>query len=279
MQLKHRTRFPLYALLTLSIVAISSMPSARAADDDTGAQSALVAATEGSQRSEANRARDKYRHPLQTLAFFGIKPTMTVVEISPGAGWYTEILAPFLKDHGKLYEAVGGGPGAKTFEDKLKADPAVYGHVIVTTLKPPAETDIAPAGTADIVLTFRNVHDWLAHGNAEDYFKAFYRALKPGGILGVTDHRADPSQPQDPLAKNGYVRQDYMIQLAEKAGFKLAGASEINANPKDLRDHPVWYLPPTLRQGDKDRAKYLAIGESDRMTLKFVKPATEAQAH
>jgi predicted methyltransferase len=272
MQMKHRIRFPLFVLLILSIVAISPMPSARAARDDTGTQAALAAAIAGPHRSEANKARDKYRHPLETLTFFGIKPEMTVVEISPGAGWFTEILAPFLKDHGKLYEAVGGGPGAKTFEDKLKADPAVYGRIIVSTLKPPAETDIAPAGTADMVVTFRNVHDWLAHGNAADYFKAFYRALKPGGILGVTDHRADPSQPQDPLAKNGYVRQDYMIRLAEQAGFKLAGASEINANPKDLRDHPVWYLPPTLRLGEKDRAKYLAIGESDRMTLKFVKP-------
>jgi predicted methyltransferase len=272
MQMKHRIRFPLFVLLILSTVAISPMLSARAARDDTGTQAALAAAIAGPHRSEANKARDKNRHPLETLTFFGIKPEMTVVEISPGAGWFTEILAPFLKDHGKLYEAVGGGPNAKTFEDKLKADPAVYGRIIVTTLKPPAETDIAPAGAADMVLTFRNVHDWVAHGNAEDYFKAFYRALKPGGILGVTDHRADLSQPQDPLAKNGYVRQDYMIRLAEQAGFKLAGASEINANPKDLRDHPVWYLPPTLRQGEKDRAKYLAIGESDRMTLKFVKP-------
>ena len=272
MQVKHRFRFPLYALLALSIVAISSMPSATASQDDTGAQAALAAAIAGPQRSQANKARDKYRHPLETLTFFGIKPTMTVVEISPGAGWYTEILAPFLKDHGKLYEAVGGGAGAKTFDDKLKADPADYGQVIVTTLKPPAETEIAPAGSADMVLTFRNVHDWIAHGNAQDYFKAFYRALKPGGILGITDHRADPSQPQDPSAKNGYVRQDYMIQLAQQAGFKLAGASEINANPKDLRDHPVWYLPPTLRMGEKDRDKYLAIGESDRMTLKFTKP-------
>ncbi len=279
MQVKHRIRFPLFVLLTLSIVAISPMPSARAAHDDSGTQPALAAAIAGPQRSEANRARDKYRHPLETLTFFGIKPEMTVVEISPGAGWYTEILAPLLKDHGKLYEAVGGGAGAKTFEDKLKADPAVYSQVIVTTLKPPAETDIAPAGAADMVLTFRNVHDWLAHGNTEDYFKAFYRALKPGGILGVTDHRADPSQPQDPIAKNGYMRQDYMVWLAEQAGFKLMGASEINANPKDLRDHPVWYLPPTLRQGEKDRAKYLAIGESDRMTLTFIKPATVAQAH
>jgi predicted methyltransferase len=273
MSFQHRIRFTLLVLLTLSVIAIAQMQSA-AAQDDASAAAALKAAIAGPQRSDANKARDKYRHPFETLTFFGITPEMTVVEISPGTGWYTEILAPFLKDHGKLYEAVGGGAGAKTFDDKLKADPAVYGQVIVTTLQPPAETDIAPAGTADMVLTFRNVHDWLPRGTTQDYFKAFYRALKPGGILGITDHRADPSQPQDPNAKNGYVRQDYMIQLAEQAGFKLAGTSEINANPKDLRDHPVWNLPPTLREGEKDRAKYLAIGESDRMTLKFTKPAT-----
>jgi predicted methyltransferase len=126
-----------------------------------------------------------------------------------------------------------------------------------------------------MIVTFRNIHDWLPHGDTQDYFKAFYRALKPGGILGITDHRADPSQPQDPNAKNGYVRQDYMIQLAEQAGFKLVGTSEINANPRDPRNQPVWNLPPTLRLGQEDRAKYLAIGESDRMTLKFTKPETE----
>jgi predicted methyltransferase len=271
--MKRRTSLPTYILLALSIVAISTARSADATPSDAGTLAALQAAVAGSDRSEANKARDKYRHPVETLTFFGIQPDMTVVEISPGTGWYTEILAPFFKDHGKLYEAVGGGPGAKAFAEKLKSDPAVYGKVIVTTLQPPAETDIAPAGSADMVLTFRNVHDWLPRGTTQDYFKAFYRALKPGGILGITDHRADPTQPQDPNAKNGYVRQDYMVQLAEQAGFKLAGSSEINANPKDLRDHPVWNLPPTLRQGEKDRDKYLTIGESDRMTLKFIKPA------
>jgi len=205
---------------------------------------ALQAAIIGPQRSEANKARDKYRHPLETLTFFGIKPDMTVVEIWPGNGWYTEILAPFLKDHGKLYEAVGGGAGAKAFEEKLKADRAVYGEVIVTVLQPPAETEIAPAGAADMILTFRNVHDWLPRGNTEDYFKAFYRALKPGGILGITDHRADPSQPQDPNAKNGYVRQDNMIQLAEQAGFKQMGdlgdqcKSEGPAEPAGVESAP-----------------------------------------
>jgi predicted methyltransferase len=239
MQVKQRIRFSLFALLTLSMVPISPISSAIAAQGDPGTVAALQAAVTGPQRSEANKARDKYRHPVQTLAFFGIRPDMTVVEIWPGNGWYTEILAPFLKDHGKLYEALGGGAGAKAFEEKLKADRAVYGEVIVTVLQPPAETEIAPAGAADMILTFRNVHDWLPRGNTEDYFKAFYRALKPGGILGITDHRADPSQPQDPIAKNGYVRQDYMIQLAEQAGFKLMGTSEINANPKDQRNQRI----------------------------------------
>ena len=265
--MKYQIKLPLFVLLAVAIAAISLTQSAVA--DDAGTVAALQAAIAGPQRSDANKARDKYRHPLETLTFFGIKPDMTVVEISPGSGWYTEILAPFLKDHGKLYEAVGGGAGAKTFDEKLKADPAIYGQVIV---QPPAQTEIAPAGSADMVLTFRNVHNWLPRGTTADYFKAFYRALKPGGVLGITDHRADSSQPQDPKAENGYVRQDYTIHIAEQAGFKLAGTSEINANPKDPRNQPVWNLPPTLRQGDKDRDKYLAIGESDRMTLKFVKP-------
>jgi predicted methyltransferase len=148
--------------------------------------------------------------------------------------------------------------------------------VIVTELEPPGKVDIAPPGSADLVLTFRNVHDWMHEGDAQDVFNAMYKALKPGGILGVVDHRANPNAPQDLKALSGYVRQDYMVKLAEQAGFKLVGESEINANPRDDRNHPagVWTLPPTLRLKDKERAKYLAIGESDRMTLKFVKPAT-----
>jgi predicted methyltransferase len=222
---KHRISFSWVVLFALSIVTLSLTHGAETAENDRNTAAALQAAIAGPQRSEANKARDQYRHPLQTLTFFGIKPGMTVVEIWPGNGWYTEILAPFLKDRGKLYEAVGMGAGARAFEEKLKADPAVYGEVIVTVLQPPAETAIAPAGTADMILTFRNVHDWLPRGNPADYFKAFYRALKPGGTLGITDHRANPSQPQDPNAKNGYVRQDYMIELAKQAGFKLAGTS------------------------------------------------------
>jgi predicted methyltransferase len=267
---KHRKQSLFLFLCVCVTLAISSAGLAALANNPITA-AALKAAIDGPQRPPENKARDRYRHPFETLSFFGIKPDMTVIEIAPGGGWYTEILAPFLKERGKLYEAVGNGRNAKAFAEKLKANPAVYGNVIVLNSGDAADF---PAGTADMVLTFRNVHDWIPRGTAPDFFKAFYRALKPGGILGITDHRADPSQPQDPKAKNGYVRQDYMIQLAEQAGFKLVGTSEINANPKDLRDHPVWYLPPTLRQGDKDRAKYLAIGESDRMTLKFIKPAT-----
>ncbi len=268
--MRHRSRFLFLTLCLFASVAIS--PAGFAALENTpNTATALKAAIDGSQRSAANKERDKYRHPFETLTFFGIKPDMTVIEISPGDGWYTEILAPFSKDRGKLYEAAGSGRSATALESKLKAKPDVYGKVMM--LKSGDASDFPP-GTADMVLTFRNVHNWIPRGTADDYFKAFYRALKPGGILGVTDHRADSSQPQDPKAENGYVRQDYLIQLAEKAGFKLAGTSEINANPKDPRAQLVWNLPPTLRQGDKDRAKYLAIGESDRMTLKFVKPAT-----
>ncbi len=279
MRSKNRILLPLLILTGLSFIAIGP-PELRAAETSASTEAALRAAIDGPQRSTANKERDKYRHPLETLEFFGIKPDMTVVEIWPGQGWYTEILAPFLKDHGKLYEAVGGGArSVNAFEQKLKADPAVYGDVTVTLLRPPSKTEIAPPGTADMVVTFRNVHDWLSHDNVQDYFGAFYRALKPGGILGITDHRADPAKPQDPDAKNGYVRQDYMIHLAEQAGFKLVGTSEINANPKDDRNHPVWDLPPTLREGQKDRAKFLAIGESDRMTLKFIKPVSTEKAH
>jgi predicted methyltransferase len=260
---KHRIRFSWVALLALSIVTLSLAHGAETAENDRNTVAALQAVIAGPQRSEANKARDQYRHPLQTLTFFGIKPGMTVVEIWPGNGWYTEILAPFLKERGKLYEAVGMGVGAKAFEEKLKADPAVYGEVIVTVLQPPAETAIAPAGTADMILTFRNVHDRLPRGNTADYFKAFYRALKPGGTLGITDHRANPSQPQDPNAKNGYVRQDYMIELAKRAGFKLAGTSEINANPKDPQNQPVWDLPPPCAS---DKRTAPSIWQSERAT-------------
>lgn len=245
--------------------------------------SALQALANGNHRAEGHRDRNVFRHPAETLAFFGLEDDMVVVEISPGGqGWYTEILAPFLKERGKLYAASYDPESsveyfrvnAKRFSDKLAADPENYGKVIVTILAPPEKLDIAPAGSADMVLTFRNVHNWMRGGYVEEVFDAFYKVLKPGGILGVVQHRGDPNTPQDPSGVRGYVNEDYVIALVERAGFKLVDSSEINANPRDTKDHPegVWMLPPSLRLGDKDRAKYVAIGESDRMTLKFVKP-------
>jgi len=241
----------------------------------------LSAAVNGAHRTPAYQERDRYRHPAETLAFFGVKPEMTVVEIFPGGGWYTEILAPLLKEQGHFY-AAGNDPestsnfsrkSAQRFKDKM-ASHDVYANVNITVLSPPHKTVIAPAGSADAVLTFRNIHNWMKAGSADTIFRSMYVALKPGGILGVVEHRGNPNIPQDPKAGNGYVNQDFAIQLAEKAGFQLVASSEINANPADSKDHPkgVWTLPPTLALKDQDRDKYLKIGESDRFTLKFIKP-------
>ena len=235
----------------------------------------------GEHRSEENRARDVYRHPVETLGFLGIEPDMVVVEISPGGGWYTEILAPLLQDEGTFY-AAGADPeseseyaqrSAKRFADKLGAQPEVYDRTIVTVLAP-GKREIAPRGSADAVLTFRNVHNWMGGGSAKAVFQEMFAALKPGGILGVVEHRGDSEIDQDPKAASGYVRQDFVIALAESVGFEFLESSEINANPSDTRDHPkgVWTLPPSYRLEDVDREKYAGIGESDRMTLKFRKP-------
>lgn len=254
--------------------------SAGAADVDAQLDKILA----GDHREAANAARDKYRHPKETLTFFGVQPDMTVVEIWPSGGWWTEILAPLLKDKGKYYAAYfptewKNTPDymkqrEKAFDAKLAEKPALYGKVVKTKILAPDFVELAPKGSADMVLTFRNVHNWAKAGNAEAMFKAFYDALKPGGVLGVKDHRAKPGTPFEQQIATGYLTEDYVIATAEKAGFKLAGKSEANANPKDTKDHEkgVWTLPPTLALGDKDREKYLAIGESDRMTLKFVKP-------
>jgi len=236
-------------------------------------------------RSEKNKQRDQYRHPQETLEFFGIKPGMTVVEIAPGGGWYTEILSPLLGPQGKLYaahfdpnsEVEYYRNGRAKFERKMDVESDVYGNVEITTFQPPEMFDIAPAGSADAVVTFRNVHNWLRGGREAtvESFKAMYKALKPGGVLGVVEHRLPASQEQDEKASSGYMHQQFVIDVAQDAGFKLVASSEINANPKDTANHPkgVWTLPPSLRLGEQDRDKYLEIGESDRMTLKFVKPA------
>jgi predicted methyltransferase len=260
----------------VSMLAVQPLTASAqtAADGDSAAGASLKKVLDSSSRPATDKDRDRYRHPFETLSWFGLKPDMTVVEIWPGGGWYTEILAPYLKQNGKLYAAVAPGENTAAYRKKLADDTADYGKVVVTDLDPPAKLEIAPPGSADMVLTFRNVHNWMHRGYADDVFKAMYHALRPGGILGIEEHRGNPAVPQDPKATSGYVREDYVIKLAERAGFQLVGRSEINANPKDTRNYPdgVWTLPPTLRLKDVDRSKYLAIGESDRMTFKFVKP-------
>ena len=236
----------------------------------------------GDQRSEENRARDRYRHPKATLLFFGIRPEMSVLEVWPEPGWYTEVMAPLLRDKGKYYAGVIA-PDPKSeyvtrrlddFRRKLAARPEIYGQAAVVTF-PLDGSEVVPPGTLDMVLTFRNIHNWMGRDQAAAAFATMFRALKPGGVLGVTEHRGNPAVPQDPKAKSGYVNEDYAIKLIEAQGFRLEASSQVNANPKDTKDYEqgVWTLPPTYRLGDKDRDKYAAIGESDRFTLKFVKPA------
>ena len=246
------------------------------------ADDALHAAIASSERSAKFVARDGARHPYEELSFFGVTPSSTVVEIWPGGGYWTEILAPYLHDHGTYFLALGAADGDKTeayyaklsapIGPKFTSEPGVYGNVKQTVLALHHD-DIAPPGSADFVLTFRNLHNWMKRGDAAEVLAAIHTALKPGGILGIEDHRARPTKPQDATADSGYVRQDYAVQLIEKAGFKLVGSSEIDANPKDTTDWPqgVWTLPPTYALGDTDRAKYAAVGEADNFVLKFRK--------
>lgn len=234
----------------------------------------------GSQRSEENRARDVYRHPKETLLFFGIRPEMKVLEVWPEPGWYTEVIAPLVRENGKYYAAViAADPSSSyitkrltSYQDKLTAL-GLYDRVQVLTL-PGDGGDVLAPNSLDMVVTFRNVHNWMAAGDAAQVLRTLYKALKPGGILGVVEHRGNPAVPQDPKAKSGYVNEDYLIKLIESAGFRLAAKSEINANPRDTKDYEqgVWTLPPTYRLGAKDHDKYAAIGESDRATLRFEKP-------
>jgi predicted methyltransferase len=269
--------------LMLLMLAFFALASLIARAEQTPAQDdRLEEIVTGDHRSQENKARDQYRNPLETLTFFGIRPDMTVVEVYPGRGWYTEILAPYLKGSGTYYAAEHPGDPSyeavqrslEAFDQKMKAMPELYGEVQRTKLT--KDGDIAPPDSADLVVTFRNVHSWMGSGTENEAFAAMFRALKPGGVLGLVQHRGDPKVPQDPRAGSGYVNEDYVIELAKKAGFELAKKSEINANPKDTKDYPkgVWTLPPSLRLGDEDREKYLEIGESDRMTLKFMKPAS-----
>lgn len=265
------------ARLAVAALLLAGCSTPPASDPRTAR--ALESVIAGEHRSPENRARDVYRHPKETLQFFGIRDDMTVVEVWPGAGWYTEILAPLLRDHGQLYAAVldaNSGEYAKnvveTYRGKLRLRPDLYGKVVITTLAaPPAKNEIAPAGSADLVLTFRNLHNWMMFGWERAALAAMHAALKPGGVLGVVGHRGDPQIPQDPKAASGYVNEEYAIQLIEGAGFRLVARSQINANPNDTRDYEngVWTLPPGFAAGEA--ARYRRIGESDRFTLKFVK--------
>ncbi len=259
-------------LLILLFVTLLPPVAASAAPDNTTAS--LQQAVNGRWRAPANRARDRYRHPIETLQFFGIKPDMTVVELSPGGGWYTEILAPFLYAHGHLIEAAPAT--AAKFNAMLKADPAVYGHIAkVIPFAPPFQVNLGADNSADMVLTFRNTHDWLNHSPAtlDAVFQAAFHVLKPGGVFGVTEHRAKPFADAVDSAKALHrLPEDYLIALALKTGFRVAGVSQINANPGDPEDINVHRLPPDLAGPDGEHAKMKAIGESDRMTLRFVKP-------
>ncbi|MCM2679431.1 class I SAM-dependent methyltransferase [Echinimonas agarilytica] len=241
------------------------------------------------QRREAQSVRDEYRHPVQTLDFFGVKQTDTVIELWPGGGWYTSILAPYLKDNGQLvaanFKVNGADLGNKReayfakagqrFIDKVEQHKDWWGPLKIIEFAPPEMSKLGADNSADVVLTFRNLHNWHGNGGTDEVFAAAYAVLKPGGVFGVVEHRGKVGITSDEIAKSGYMNEDETIAMAKAAGFQLTASSEINANAKDTKDHPkgVWTLPPSLRLKDQDKDKYLEIGESDRMTLKFVKPA------
>ena len=274
-QLASRLLSPLAALL---LIAGCDMGSSD--DEMLTSREALEQAVASDARKAENRARDKYRHPAETLAFFGVEPDQTVVELWPGGGWYSEILAPYLQDAGTLYLAHFATNSPREYRRKAVEktrqwiDQSGYDHASLTSLSK-GSYNIAPPESVDTVLTFRNLHNWLAADYMQQVFDAAYRALKPGGVLGVVEHRAKPGTDLETMKKSGYVTEKLAIAVAQSAGFEPVESSEINANPKDSADHPagVWTLPPSLRLKDQDKDKYLAIGESDRMTLKFVKPA------
>jgi predicted methyltransferase len=271
------------SLSALLAACASPAPVADAAAPATATAPDLAAqkldrAIAGDWRSPENTARDAFRHPRDTLAFFGIAPDQTVIEITPGGGWYSEILAPYLAADGHYIAALAkpARPAGEAAADqqaiarKFAADPAHYGRAATIEFDPKAPV-FGPPASADAVLTFRNAHNWVMGGRQAAMFAGFFDVLKPGGVLGIADHRANPGPATD--GRTGYLTEQQVIDYATAAGFKLDARSEINANPKDRKDYPkgVWTLPPTLTLGDTDRATYLAIGESDRMTLRFVK--------
>jgi predicted methyltransferase len=265
------------AIASAVLVAACAATSSR-----QGTAEALTGILAADYRAEENRARDRYRHPKETLLFFGIRPEMSVLEVWPEPGWYTEVIAPLVRDKGKYYAAViAADPESKyisqrlqQYRQKLAGRPDLYDRVAVVSF-PADGGDAVPPASVDMVVTFRNIHNWMSRGTTAQAFATMYRALRPGGVLGVVEHRGNPAVAQDPKAKSGYVNEEYAIKLIEAQGFRLVGKSQVNANPRDTKDYEqgVWTLPPTYRLGDQDHDKYAAIGESDRFTLRFVKPS------
>jgi predicted methyltransferase len=263
--------------LSILLIAVPAASPAQDAHHHNTSVDAIATAVASPARDPKNRLRDQYRHPVETLGFFDVKPNQTLVEFLPGAGWYTEILAPFLKDKGHYIALVPSAEDAPTkAKAMLEKGGENYGRPTLATIDFENGSTTVPVGSVDRVLTFRNVHNLVMGGEQRPklVFDAFFAMLKPGGVLGVVDHRLPETADATAEKTSGYVKRSTVIKLAESAGFKLASESVINANPKDTANWPqgVWTLPPTLALGDQDRAKYIAIGESDRMTLKFVKP-------
>ena len=273
-----RLSIPALLAFTTLISALSGCQSSVTQAAGTGPDLAAVVADPA--RTSSAVARDAARHPVEELSFFGLAPAMTVVELWPGTGYWTEILGPYLAGRGHYIVALptrGDEEDAavlKRWHERIAAQGSRLGTITETTLGK-GQFNIAPAGSVDLIVTFRNLHNWLGSGYADQALAACFSALKPGGILGIEDHRGRSDRPQDPKAANGYLREDYAIEMVKRAGFELAGRSEINANPRDTKDwvDGVWTLPPTLSQGDKDRARYVAVGEADNFVLRFRKPA------
>ena len=268
--------------MAAAVVAVLTAACASSSSRESTLEAGLTVILAGDQRPPEERARDAYRHPKETLWFFGIRPETRVLEVWPEPGWYTAVIAPLVREKGKYYAGViAEDPSSKyithrleEYHARLAARPDLYDRVAVVTF-PNDGGDAVPPGSVDMVVTFRNIHNWMARGQAAQAFQTMYRALKPGGVLGVVEHRGNPAVPQDPKAKSGYVNEDYAIKLIEDQGFRLVAKSGVNDNPRDTKDYEqgVWTLPPAYRLGAKDHDKYAAIGESDRFTLKFVKPS------
>lgn len=266
-------------IFTTTLLAATLVAGPSVAHDN---HEALAAAIAGDHRADANRARDSARNPKETLEFFGFDAHGTVIEVSPGGGWYTEILAPALRGDGKLIAAHFPADATAAymqrvrgeFLEKMAANPELYDQVEVTGYAPGGEQGLSAPGSADLVLTFRNMHGFYRNGNLAEFIQDAHAALKSGGVLGVVAHRAPAGADPEAGKDSGYLPEAWVVEQVEAGGFKLDASSEINANPRDTADHPsgVWALPPSLRNGDEDRAKYEAIGESDRMTLRFIKP-------